>query len=142
MKNKFCIVLLLMAVTFYGCTKNDPEKEVATAVSQFTATLIHPEKQSLDKLISDDVSYGHSIGLVQDKAGIIDGLLHGPFHFITINTTGQTIKIVNDIAIVRQTLSGDDVDGGVPAKFKFGILLVWHQEGGQWKLLARQAIKL
>lgn len=140
MRKQLCIVLV--AVSLYGCVANNPEKEVAANVTELTNTYLHPNKEALDKLLSDDVTYGHSIGLVQDKAGITDNLLHGPFHFINITITGQTIKILKDIAIVRHTLSGDDTNAGVAEKFKFGILLIWQQTDGQWKLIARQAIKL
>ena len=119
-----------------------PEKLVETVIDELTKAMLHPDKQKLDKLISENVSYGHSAGLVQNKAEIIDNLVNGPFKFLTIDIADQTIKVVSDVAITRQTMNVDYIENGVNGKYKFGILLIWHLENQQWKLFARQAIKL
>jgi hypothetical protein len=123
-------------------SRSAPEKAVAASVDSLTNALLHPDKIVLESLLSDDLTYGHSAGLVQDKAGIIDGLVNGSFRFLTIDISDQTIRVLKDIALVRYVLVSDYTDKGTTGKVKFGILLVWRQEDGQWKLLARQAVKL
>lgn len=143
MKRILYIALLLLTITLCGNAQTPPQKQVDVITKELTQALLHPAKPSLDKLISTDVSYGHSNGLVQSKAEIIEGLLHGPFKFITINIPSQTIKVVDSkTALVRQVMNVDYIEKGVKGKYKFGILLVWRLENTQWKLLARQAIKL
>ena len=60
--------------------------------------------------------------------------------FITI--TDQTIKIVDNDAIVRHTLTGETERDGKTNPVKIGVLMVWHKQNGNWKLLARQAVRL
>lgn len=142
MKKTLYKTVLLLAISFCCKAQTSPQKQIADITNAMTKALLHPTKPVLDKLISADVSYGHSNGMVQSKPEIIENLLHGPFTFITIAIPSQTIKVLDKIAMVRQLMNVDYIEKGVKGKYKFGILLVWRQENNQWKLLARQAIKL
>lgn len=143
MKKDFYLILLFLQIAgafTYG--QMDREGKVVEAINGLTEAMLHPEREGLESLISEDVSYGHSSGLVQGKDEIIDDLTNGPFHFLTIEISHQTIKKINDLAVVRQVLSTDYSNNGERGMYKFGILLVWHLEKGHWRLLARQAIKI
>ena len=76
------------------------------------------------------------------KDSFIGDLIAGKFDFVTIAITDQTIKVVGNTAIVRHTLTADTNDSGKPGKVQIKILGVWQQQGGQWKLLARQAVRV
>ena len=118
------------------------ERAVASRVDLLRQQMIHPDSTVIDGLFSTDLSYGHSAGLVNDKATIIQTYLHGSFHFLTITLSDQTVHVAGDNAIVRHVLVSDFRDGEKSGQVKFGILMVWHHEKHQWKLLARQAVKL
>ena len=45
------------------------------------------------------------------------------------------------IAIVRPRLAADSNDGGKPGKVLIKILGARQKQGGQWKMVARQAIR-
>ncbi len=118
------------------------ETAVASAVEALRKAMIDPDKATLDKLTADELSYGHSSGKVQDKAAFIEALTSGASDFVTIDLTEQTIKIVGNTAIVRHNLSASTNDGGKPGTVKLGILTIWQKQHSQWKLLARQAVKI
>ena len=103
--------------------------------------MIDPTPAALTALVADDLSYGHSGGRVDTKDSFID-LIAGKSEFVTIAITDQTIKVVGNTAIVRHTLTADTNDAGKPGKVQIKILGVWQQQGGQWKLLARQAVRV
>jgi len=105
-------------------------------------TMIKPDAETLDALYSEELSYGHSGGLIENKKEIIHGLTQGSFHFDTIDIKDETVQILGDIGIVRHVLTTNYSDNGKTGTLKFGILLVWRLENGKWKLLARQAAKL
>jgi hypothetical protein len=44
-------------------------------------------------------------------------------------------------AIVRHILTGETLSEGKTTPIKIGILMVWQQQDGRWKLLAGQAYK-
>lgn len=93
--------------------------------------------------MSDDLSYGHSGGKVDTKASFIADLVAGRSDFVSITITEQTVKVVDgQTAIVRHTLAADTLDSGKPGKVALKILGIWQKQGGDWKLLARQAVRI
>lgn len=118
------------------------EQAVAAAAERLRLAMIDPTAANLAPLVADDLSYGHSGGRVDTKESFIGDLLAGKSDFVTIAITDQTIKIVGNTAIVRHTLTADTNDSGKPGKVQIKILGVWQQQGGNWKLLARQAVRV
>ena len=118
------------------------EQAVAAAAEKLRVAMIDPTPAALTALVADDLSYGHSGGRVDTKDSFIGDLVAGKSDFVTITITDQTIKVVGNSAIVRHTLTADTNDSGKPGKVQIKILGVWQQQGGQWKLLARQAVRV
>ena len=114
---------------------------VTAAAERLRVAMIDPTPAALGALVADDLSYGHSGGKVDTKASFISDLLDGKSDFVTIAITDQTVKVVKDVALVRHTLSAQTNDSGKPGNVTIKILQVWQQQGGQWKLLARQAVR-
>jgi hypothetical protein len=134
--------LLLMTVMVGPVIAQDKdEKEVAVAVESLRKALVDPSQADLDRLTCAELSYGHSSGVIQDKATFIEALVSGKSDFVTIDLTQQTIKVIGNVALVRHILSATTNDGGKPGQTKLSILLVWLKQKGAWKLLARQAVK-
>lgn len=118
------------------------EQAVAAAAEKLRVAMIDPTPAALTALVADDLSYGHSGGRVDTKDSFIGDLIAGKSDFVTIAITDQTIKVVGNTAIVRHTLTADTNDSGKPGKVQIKILGVWQQQGGQWKLQARQAVRV
>lgn len=114
---------------------------VAAAAEKLRVAMVDPTREAIAALVADDLSYGHSGGKVDTKASFIADLLDGKSDFVTIAISEQTVKVVGDAAIVRHTLTADTLDSGKPGKVNIKILGVWQKQGGQWKLLARQAVR-
>ena len=125
-------------------TGSSPEDEsaVAAAVDSLNKGILDPEQKLLENIASEALSYGHSGGKVQNKAEFVDDLVNGSFDFQTVNIANQTIKVDGDNAIVRHTFTANATNAGAPVELNIGNLLVWRKEGGQWKLIARQAFKV
>jgi hypothetical protein len=142
MKNIKYIFVFFMLTAFMASAQSKSEQAVASAVTALHSNVVNPERKALEMLVSNDLSYGHSAGKVENKDQFIDFLFNGPFKFTAINTTDQTIKISGDNAIVRHIFWGKATNAGVPTEIKIGNLMVWRKEGGSWKLLVRQAFKI
>jgi ketosteroid isomerase-like protein len=116
---------------------------VATAVERLRVLMIDPDKNGLDAIASDKLSYGHSSGRVEDKRSFMESLTSGASNFVTIKLTDQQITIEGNTAMVRHTLLADTDDAGKgPSTVKISVFTVWVKEKNQWKLLGRQAVKI
>jgi ketosteroid isomerase-like protein len=134
--------LLFTATGSAVLAQTKEETAVAAAVESFRKALIDPDKATLDRLTMDELTYGHSSGVIQDKATFEQALLSKSSDFVSIDLTQQTIKVTGNTAWVRHILSATTNDGGKPGQTKLSILLVWVRQNGQWRLLARQAVKV
>ena len=130
--------VLIIIVNFSFAQKN----EVENAVNKLTKLMITPDSLALDKLILNNLSYGHSSGKIETKQQFMQSLLSGSSDFVDINLTDQTVTIQNKTALVRHTLNAKTNDKNVPGNVKLNILLVWSKEKAGWKLLGRQAVKV
>ena len=52
------------------------------------------------------------------------------------------MHVVGNTAWVRNIFSAITNDGGKPGEANLSVLMVWMKQKGQWKLLARQAVKV
>jgi ketosteroid isomerase-like protein len=132
----FCLSL---CVVTQAQTKE--QKDVATAVETLRKAMVDGDRETLDKISAKELSYGHSNGLIEDKAAFVEALGSGKSDFEFINLADQTISIVGNTAMVRHHLTGKTIDGGQANNVNLGVLTVWQKQNGQWKLLARQAFK-
>ena len=126
----------------YLYAQNKQETALLTAVEQLKNAMISGERQALENIAAADLSYGHSSGKLEDKAAFVEAIASGKSDFVSIDLKNQTIKITGKTAIVRHELHAKTNDGGKPGDVHIGIMLVWQQQGKDWKLLARQAYKL
>ena len=134
--------LLLSVIAAPVFAQSKDEQAVATAVEALRKALVDPDKATLDALVLDELTYGHSNGNLQDKAAFEEALLNKSSDFVTIDLTNQTIKVVGNTAWVRHTLTATTNDGGKPGNAHLSVLLIWLKQKGQWRLLARQAVKI
>lgn len=140
--------LLLVAGLFFCLfgqptfAKDNAQDIIAQKVTALTKAMVDADGKSLAALSSPQLSYGHSNGHVENQAEFVATIADGKSDFVAINLSEQSITIAGDTALVRHILNADTNDGGVPNTIKLGILQVWKKQGGDWKLLARQAVKL
>ena len=119
------------------------EKAVTDVVEKLRKAMVDGDSTVLADIAADDLTYGHSGGHVEGKAEFVHKIASGNSDFITIDLSEQTIKVLGSTAVVRHKLVAQTHDKGKePGTVTLGILLVFQKQKGQWKLLARQAVKL
>ena len=118
------------------------EADVAKAMVALNAAIISGDAQKLNDITGAQLSYGHSSGRIETKAEFVATLVERRSVFTKIDITNQKIALMGDIAIVRNHLSGDTAVAGKPGHVDIDITYVFHIEGGEWKLIGRQAYKL
>jgi ketosteroid isomerase-like protein len=142
MIKKLICVILISGIVSGAMAQSKEETAVTAAVESLKKAMIDGDKAGLEKITANQLSYGHSSGRVEDKASFVDNIVTGKSDFVTIELTNQTVSVAGDAAIVRHALSATTNDNGNPGSVKLNILLVWQKQKGQWKLLARQAVKV
>ena len=135
------LLLCLASLVLLGQKKD--EDAIARAVRQLNQAMIDGNQIALEQLTANQLSYGHSSGLIEDKNAYITAIIDGTSGFTSIDLTEQTISISGDVALVRHKFSaGTDNKGQQPGTVKLTVLQVWQKQKGKWLLLARQAAKI
>lgn len=140
-KSFFTLIFSLAFLTLLAQKKE--EQAVAGAVKQLNQAMIDGNNITLDELTAEQLSYGHSSGLVENKNTYITAIVDGTFGFTSIDLTDQTIAIADNVAIVRHKFhAATDDKGKPPGSVRLAVLQIWQKQKGKWLLLARQATKL
>jgi ketosteroid isomerase-like protein len=138
----YIIMVLLLSSAIIAAAQSKSEKQVEQAVQQLRKAMVDADSVTLDKLTSPQLSYGHSSGVIESKQEFISKIASGKSDFVTIDLSEQVVTVDKKTAMVRHTLIAATNDGGRPGTVKLHVLTVWQKKGSQWKLLARQAVRI
>jgi len=141
MNIRLCLLIACL-LSFRNTNAQSLNTEVETSIANLNAAMISKDKSILEKLTAEELSFGHSTGVVEDKSEFVQNVLSGPTTFSRIDISNQSSNPAGDIAIVRNISTINGINKGQPLDLKIGVLMIWKKEGGVWKLLARQGFKL
>jgi ketosteroid isomerase-like protein len=120
-----------------ACTDDDLMK----AVEDFRQAMVDGNGARLLELCSDALSFGHANGVVQTKIEFVKSVVDKTEIFKSIRLSDHHIEVNGDAGIARHTFAADIIYQGKPISLTLGIIMVWRNEDGRWRLLARQSFK-
>lgn len=142
MKRKIFLVSCCLCLLTQLSAQPSKGIKLRLANEELRQAMIDGNRAGLEKLTHRDLSYGHSSGYIEGKAEFVEKIVSGKSDFVSIDLTEESFAISGKTAIVRHILKAKTNDGGKPGEVSLRILLLWKKQGGQWKLLARQAVKI
>ena len=142
MKNIIISVLCLIALTASAQTPQD--QEVWNNVEALnTAVFVSKDPLVLSRLVSENLSYGHSNGNLENKAEMASNAASNKATYRDIVTEKLGVSITGNTAIARHLFNATQTDkDGKESLLRIGILQVWLKSGNQWTLAARQAVRV
>src|SRR5687767_2052855 len=111
MKTVLC--LALAAIAFAADPKAD-EQAVRAAVAQFDEAARKLDRATLEKLLSPDLVYVHSLGKTETKAECIDALMKAKIDFRM--QPQATVKLHGDTAVVHARTTSHLIQEGKPTQ--------------------------
>lgn len=116
------------------------EAGVAAAVEALRKAMVSGDRAALQQVAADELTYGHSSGRLENKSEFVEAIASGKSGFSAIELREQTVSLIDNVALVRHKFVGTRrADGDT---MNLMILTVWLQRQEQWKLVARQALKV
>lgn len=143
MRTGYIIVLLALY-----CGASAQSKEIATilAASRELENIVFGTKDSikLEKLFAGYLTYGHSNGKVETREEAIRNIVRNKSVYVKKDTlAGYSVIMNRNAAVVRHPfLALEKKEDGTVSELHLAIVLVWVREKKDWKLLARQAVKI
>ncbi len=109
-------------------------------VEQLHKAMVAADSVQLANLTSDELTYGHSTGRIEDKSTYIDNVLHAD-HYKSVDFTDQDLTIEGNAAWVRGIIHIVLIVDGKENPITLKVLYVFTKQDGYWRLLSRQAVK-
>lgn len=103
----------------------------------------NPGQDALDAILSSDLHYAHSTGVVDTKPSFMDALMNGTTRYVAFDYEARDITApAPGIALMtgRVRIQAETRDTAIDAKVSF--LAVWRLEEGDWRFLAWQSCRI
>ena len=141
---KACRVIAFTAalgLSLAGASAETPE-QIQALDREWAQACVQSDIAKLEQILSDDLTYTHSSGQTQSKAGFIATIREGKTRYRSIDFQESSVRIYGDSAVsnseVRVNLTIDGKDVSVHPRF----LHVWVKHNGRWQLAAHQGTKI
>jgi ketosteroid isomerase-like protein len=118
------------------------EGAVNQAIDDLRKAMLSADQAGLEALVADQLSYGHSGGVIEPKGQFINVIVNKKTIYKSITLSEPSVTVVGNNAIARHIFSAETEADGKPGSARVGVLQVWTKQDGRWKLLARQAFRL
>lgn len=142
MRKFFYILLIgLFPTLCFSQNLSSQQTDVMMKTAALRSALLNKDSVSLSKLLADDVTYGHSNGMIQTKAQLIRDVMSGVQDYKTIEPSDINARVYGNTAIVNMKAKLSVVSGANTMEMNLAIVLVWIKQDKDWKLEARQAVK-
>ena len=141
MKKIITILFLASAFQVFGQTE---EEKVLDRVKQLNESIFGKrDSLALEGLMADKVTYGHSVGRIENRQEMIQAAISNPGSYSGVMMEGATVFFVNKVAVVRHVLKATSIaKDGSQSALNINILQVWVKQKKQWKLTARQSVRI
>jgi ketosteroid isomerase-like protein len=133
-------VLLSLAIVGQAiAVAADPADAVRAVAEGWYQAAIKQDRNALNKLLADDLSYCHAGGKVQTKAEYIASVMTGPPHYESMTYSDMHISVYGKTAVL--TAFADIKLVNMPA-FRVRTLHVYVENSGEWQLVAHESTRL
>jgi len=145
MRKIILAVFLATLLTFSSKAQQNnsaQQAEVMTKMASLRNALLSKDSVTLSNLLADDITYGHSSGLIQTKAELIRSIVSGEQDYKSIEPTNMHVRIYDNAGVVNVNVKASVIYQGKPIDLNMAVTFTWVKINGDWKLVARQAVKL
>ena len=141
MRKIFLSALLLLFGSTILFAQNTEQTQVMMKMLGLKNALIAKDSMALSKLLADDVTYGHTSGIIQTKQELIHDITTSVQDYKSIEPSNMNIRVYDNSAIVTMNSHVNLLYKNNPVDMNMFVTLVWIKENGDWKLEARESVK-
>ncbi|HEY6978523.1 MAG TPA: nuclear transport factor 2 family protein [Chitinophagaceae bacterium] len=118
------------------------QTEVMMKMANLRNAILSKDSVTLSNLLADDVTYGHSSGLIQTKAELIRSIVSGEQDYKSLEPSDMIVRIYDNAGVVNANVKASVIYKGKPTDLNMAVTFTWVKINGDWKLVARQSVKL
>ena len=137
------IVLALVTASAYAAPPSDPkaEQEVMAAMQAWRQAMLKKDGAGLAKLYHEDLRYGHSSGLVEDKKTAVNHIVTTKADYASVDLVDTKVSVHGNFALVNGRVNYRQVTDGKANDVKLHVLHVWVRTPQGWQMIGRQSTR-
>ena len=122
---------------------SDPvaEKEVMAAMQAWRTAMMKKDGAALARLYHEDLSYGHSSGVVENKKEAVNHMVTTKVDYAAVDLIDTKIKVQGNLALVNGRVIYKQVTDGKSTDIKLHVLHVWVKTPQGWQMIGRQSTR-
>jgi len=143
-KFKLAGALQLMAVLLCQSLAAESKlvEKIRAAESNWINAVKAGDKDSLEKILSPDLVYTHSTGVVENRQEYISSLTDSTQKYASIEYESPLIRTYKEAAVLTGVVHMTGSRKGVPFDNRLRLLHVWIQKPSGWELVAHQTTRI
>ncbi len=142
MKSVFSLLFVIFFVFGFSQDYSKKEKAFIHQISKLDSLMEQNDSKIVD-LFSDDVSFGHSNGWVQNKDDFKKDFESGKVKYQSVKQTEfNEFKFRNKFASIRRIIAVKGLYKNEIFEMKLSVLEFWIRQKSIWKLWSRQSVGL
>lgn len=123
-------------------TDESPEKELRRLEQQRVEALVRADVATLDRILSDDLSYIHSSGKLDTKAEFIDSIKSGAMKYSQMDHEGVSVRMLPDLALISGRSAVRVAANAQQLSFQIRFIAAYARREGRWQMVAWQSTRL
>lgn len=137
------MALVLSSAAAYAAPPSDPqaEKEVMAAMEAWRQALLKKDGAALTRLYHEDIRYGHSSGLVEDKKTAVNHIVTSKADYAVVEVLDPRITVQGNLALVNARVNYKQVTDGKANDVRMHVLHVWVRTPQGWQMIGRQSTR-
>lgn len=142
---KKILIALFVLVTLKATAQpglSAEQTQVMMKMLSLKNSLIGKDSVGLSNLLANDVTYGHTNGIIQTKAQLIRDVVSGVQDYKSIEPSDMKIRVYENTGVVTMNSKVIMNYQGKPLELNMFVTLVWIKNKNDWNLVARQSVKL
>jgi ketosteroid isomerase-like protein len=119
-----------------------PADEIVAAEKAWATAVTSDDFDTLEKVLSEDVIYAHSTGVIESKSQYLGKLKGGTQKYEVIDHKKTTVKPFGDAAAAHSIVVMQGTNANGPFDHRLMMMHLWVKKDGQWRLAAHQTTRL
>jgi ketosteroid isomerase-like protein len=141
--SSFVLALVFSTASALAAPPSDPkaEKEVLAAMEAWRQAMLKKDGAGLARLYHEDIRYGHSSGLVEDKKSAVNHIVTTKADYASVELNDTKVSVHGDFALVNGRVNYKQVTDGKATDVKLHVLHVWVRTPQGWQMIGRQSTR-
>ena len=116
----------------------DDEQQILALHEAGDKALMSADLETLARIFADDYVQHNESGKAFTKQDVLNNFRTGAIRYPSIVSTGRTIRVFGDMAVVNGSECDEVETGGKRSSVRYVYLDVLLKRNGEWKLVASQ----